>query len=1036
MKKIFSIVLMASVLATTIFSVVPVFAQDSYVMKVVADGITTYYDDFGEGWVNAVETAEDTPTTVTLYRDWYAGDTNSNGVIDSDETPGYFKYYNKDGEEFGTENGALSTGERNAIVIRFINLTLDLNGHTISRNLESPVEDGNVFCIEAGNIYIKDSSEAQTGKITGGNTTSSGGAFIVDDLGEVFIENCEISGNYAQEMGGGIYITGNETAVSLNNVKLTGNKAGSAGGGFAIGEDSPNMFCFEDIYLGGDTVIWGNERFDGTQDNLYFPYIGLSNAELCIKHCMGQRSGVPYSPLTKNARIGVSAEYDNFEMTCEDSNFNLESYKQFISDDSEHYIRPVYDSADKTNLHQLYYTLRGNSEVTTPHIRTVTVKDENLIKRKYIDMENQVITLTAYKTKKNHFNFVSLNSLITYEVSDDTDVVVGRDDICSLLTPRKYRVMGKDRTYELCTVQVVPDGGEWAAEQEEVNHNYVMTADDGERFCTYSDFETGWTEAIPMSQKRPTTVTLLSDWIAPDNDGDGNGDFYYENSSGSEYGTDEGRLHLATDTIDITLDLNGHTINRNLSSSKEHGQVFRIEDGSLTIKDSSEAQTGKITGGNNNGNGGAFYMDDGSLYLEGGEISGNKSTQNGGGIYATNASDTYVYIKGGKVCNNSADINGGGIYMYNGYLYVDGGEISDNKAVDGAGVYWNSRNAGCFTGGKITGNKASSEGGGIYGADWGEIYLGGTAVIVDNKNAKGVESNLYLCENDVDINHTRGQADGIPNKPLTDGADIGITSVDTYDLISGGDSCFDQGSFGYLHADDDHTYYIRSVFDADEGNNSHQLWYTAWADTNARYPRVKTVAVLNDNILDDAKLDYNTQTITIKAYMDASDAFKSVRLDSLISYTFDHEGEYILDADQPRDLSTPQEYKIMSDNGTYVTCMVKVDWYCAQHKDSDGNYICDYCEEYTLTYFTILNYNAQANEATVFVPEAGKYTLIFADYDGNKLENVDIVEYDFNEGINVIPQEARSFTLANGDKVMLWYDMVNLIPICEALTLE
>ena len=92
MKKIFSIVLMASVLATTIFSAMPVFAQDSYVMKVVADGITTYYDDFGEGWVNAVETSENTPTVVTLYRDWYAGDTNSNGVIDSDETPGYFKY--------------------------------------------------------------------------------------------------------------------------------------------------------------------------------------------------------------------------------------------------------------------------------------------------------------------------------------------------------------------------------------------------------------------------------------------------------------------------------------------------------------------------------------------------------------------------------------------------------------------------------------------------------------------------------------------------------------------------------------------------------------------------------------------------------------------------------------------------------------------------------------------------------------------------------------------------------------------------------
>ena len=109
MKKIFSIVLMTAIFMTC-FSAMPAYAQDSYVMKVVADGITTYYDDFGEGWVFAVETSEETPTVVTLYQDWYAGDTNSNGVIDSDETPGYFKYYNKDGKEFGTINGALTTG--------------------------------------------------------------------------------------------------------------------------------------------------------------------------------------------------------------------------------------------------------------------------------------------------------------------------------------------------------------------------------------------------------------------------------------------------------------------------------------------------------------------------------------------------------------------------------------------------------------------------------------------------------------------------------------------------------------------------------------------------------------------------------------------------------------------------------------------------------------------------------------------------------------------------------------------------------------
>ena len=160
---------------------------------------------------------------------------------------------------------------------------------------------------------------------------------------------------------------------------------------------------------------------------------------------MGQYDGdIPYSPLKEGARIGVNSIKDNFQMTREDSWFDWESYKYFILDEPEnHYIRTVYDGADKTDLYQLHYTLKGNSDATTPHIRTVTVKDKNLIKKASIDMVNQVITLTAYNTKKNHFNYVSLNSLISYTVSDDTDVVVGRDDICSLLTPRKSRVMGK-----------------------------------------------------------------------------------------------------------------------------------------------------------------------------------------------------------------------------------------------------------------------------------------------------------------------------------------------------------------------------------------------------------------------------------------------------------------------------------------------------------------------------------------------------------------------------------------------------------------
>lgn len=72
----------------------------------------------------------------------------------------------------------------------------------------------------------------------------------------------------------------------------------------------------------------------------------------------------------------------------------------------------------------------------------------------------------------------------------------------------------------------------------------------------------------------------------------------------------------------------------------------------------------------------------------------------------------------------------------------------------------------------------------------------------------------------------------------------------------------------------------------------------------------------------------------------------------------------------------------------------------------------------------------------MFVAETGKHSLIFADYENESLKNVDIVEYDFAEGINTVVQEVTSFALASGDKVLLWYDMVDLVPVCEALTMK
>jgi hypothetical protein len=221
----------------------------------------------------------------------------------------------------------------------------------------------------------------------------------------------------------------------------------------------------------------------------------------------------------------------------------------------------------------------------------------------------------------------------------------------------------------------------------------VMTvAVDGGETRNFTSFNDGWVYAMEQSLKSHTTLTLLADWVAT------NGDFYCKNAKGDEYGTKDGYLRINDNHI-LTIDLNGHKIDRNLDEAKKDGMVFYLSDkqAELTIKDS--AGGGKITGGNNTGDGGAFYA-------------------------------------------------------YDGYLFIEGGEITGNHAANGGGIFWYSDSILCLTGGRITGNTAAETGGGIYhqgdggsiGGTLDHVYLGGGVQICDN-SVTGEERNIYILSN-------------------------------------------------------------------------------------------------------------------------------------------------------------------------------------------------------------------------------------------------------------------------------------------------
>lgn len=163
---------------------------------------------FEDMWNLAVESA--TGSTVTLLKDITAKTVDGKaGVFGS-------------GKGFGTGGFVLVPSGSAGI-------TLDLNGKTLSRNLDTPQQNGHVIEIEQGAIFtLTDNSTGKDGKLTGGNTTGDGGG-ILHRGDEFYFRGGKIAGNIAAGNGGGIWDSGQ--GIAMTGGEISGNNADENGGG-------------------------------------------------------------------------------------------------------------------------------------------------------------------------------------------------------------------------------------------------------------------------------------------------------------------------------------------------------------------------------------------------------------------------------------------------------------------------------------------------------------------------------------------------------------------------------------------------------------------------------------------------------------------------------------------------------------------------------------------------------------------------------------------------------------------------------------
>lgn len=527
-------------------------------------------------------------------------------------------------------------------------VTIDLAGHTIDRGLAGAAarEGGGVLYVGSGAVLTLTDSKGG-GKITGGNTTASGGGAFA--AGKLALDGVTISGNKAAVSGGGVYNAGTVSAKGV--VTITGNTAGGK---------ANNVFL-----SAGRTVAVPAGLGNGAR-------IGVTTAS----------APQPGAPVT--AAAGQLTETDTKRFTSdaglETALVNGQVVLRLASD-------PVKGSEPEPAQAPQNAAAQadGPDIVVTLNPMGGTVSTVSSLKITYPASQENYTGLPA-SPQKDGYTFGGW-----YREQDCSGAEVKNGDA---ITPRSAHTL-------YASWQAIARATAEGDDEAEYIKDETTPSERG----TFAEM---WNKAA----KNGGTVKLLQDVTAAENGvfgtGTGFGAPFTWTDSGGTVNTADGGYILVPDGKTITLDLNGCTLDRNLSNNSaiRCGQVIMVggstesdpPDGNyakLTLLDSKGG--GTITGGYNrhtiendmSGMGGGIYVTrSGEFVMNSGTISGNIAA-NGGGIYCFGA----CTINGGKIKDNKASITGGGINAPAGQpLTLNGGEITGNTTTlplsgQGAGVF-------------------------------------------------------------------------------------------------------------------------------------------------------------------------------------------------------------------------------------------------------------------------------------------------------------------------------------------------------------
>lgn len=696
-------------------------------------------------------------------------------------------------------------------------VTIDLNGFTLNRNLKSVKSNGHVIEVFSGaTLTIKDSSSTETspgvgepgtGKITGGYSDSGGGIYV-NQGGTLKIESGTITGNHAAKYGGGIMVKGalettggvisgnaaDETGggihldpngkVKLKNTTVSSNQAFKTGGGIELDQNADSTIegCKiasnrsggngGGIYMDtegytltlNDTAVEHNTSGnDGAGIYLHWGTIKMSGGSLSENSSSFDAGGIKVTKKTAFEANGATI-YKNHAETEEGGGVKSHGTTTLVNctiscNTAKKEGGGVFTDDDgdvESHLTIERCTIADNTSES--HGGGVySGRNITLVGGSSAGSSTSNLNITGNSAQKGGGVWIGSAAELV-EIRGAIVITDNKADFGKDLYLRQGRKLTLTNTITGTTIGDI--------NMDELG---VFTKNYG-RFhpATYGSSLTPRPENNPSNFFGTATGAISAQWAIGieeaelgsawpelqqiiDNTADGGTVTLDKDYTASP--TDD-RLQIRN-SKSVTINLNGHTLNRNSRSAESGGRVMEVLDGStLTITDSSAAGagpgTGTITGGWSDRGGGIFVNKNAKLVIKSGIIARNKSSKAGAGVYTLGN----LTMTGGTIEGNDAGESGGGIFAgAESAINLENAAITGNTAQDNGGaINVKSQTDSAITNCEIAGNHAEKCGGGVYVDMKGKkLTVSGTTAKIDGNTAEDDGGGIYLAHGTVAI---------------------------------------------------------------------------------------------------------------------------------------------------------------------------------------------------------------------------------------------------------------------------------------------